>query len=156
MVGRYFKTTKGGVPVVPLNRWVHDFPQVDPGRFARITFRWYSFGSAIVMGYMFARATTSSEGRSSNQWYNRPDLKPFPAMVAQPPEVTRDSMLETQYVTQRKSDVKRSALYRFFMARDADFSLKDNPYRKAHPEDVWDSRKAQYSTYTNRFGDHHQ
>ena len=75
-------------------------------------------------------------------------------MVDKPKDVTHTSMIEGQYVPARKWDYKRSSIYRYFYDRDADFTLKDNPYA-VHPEDRWDSRKGHYSTYTNRFGEHH-
>jgi len=159
MIGRYNKQTRGGVPVVHQNRFVHDFPKIDPGRTARHYFRWYSFGSAMIVGLVFAHYTTNVDFKSSNTWYNRPDLKPFAAMVEQPEsDLTRDTMLDAQYVERRNSltDGKRSPLYRFFMGRDADFKIKENPYRSLHPEDIWDSRKGHYATYSNSFGEHHQ
>ena len=153
---RRMKTTTGGVPIAPLNRYVWDFPKTDPGRVARTTFRWYSIGAGLIMGYMFARATTDSTMRSGNQWYNRPDLKPYPAMVKQEEDLTTRTMKEAQYVKEGQTPWKQTPLYRFFMGRDADYTVRENPYQKLHPEDVWDSRKGQYSTYATRFGDHHQ
>jgi len=54
-IGRRWKVTRGGVPVVPLNRHVHDFPNIDPGRVARLNFRFYSVIPAIALGYVIAR-----------------------------------------------------------------------------------------------------
>ena len=155
-IGRRFKVTRGGVPVVPLNRWVHDFPHPEPGRVSRLTFRFYSFTACALLGYVFATKVTDYTVRCSNEWYNRPDLKPFAAMVDKPTDAMHKSMIESQYVTARESEGKRSPLYRYFMARDADFSLKENPYRNTHAEDVWDARKGHYATYSNRFVEHHQ
>ena len=53
--GRFMKTSRGGVPAVHLNRHVHDFPRPEPGRIARLTFRWYAVGSSIAMGFAFAK-----------------------------------------------------------------------------------------------------
>lgn len=159
MIGRSFKQGKSGVPIVPLNRWVHDFPKNDPGRVARLTFRYYSVGAALVLGYCFASYMTDPTVRSQNTWYNRPDLKPFPAMVKQPEDdVTRRSMMESQYILEGKkaaSEGKRNPIYRYFLARDADFTIKENPYANRHPEDIWDSRKGHFASITNRFGEHH-
>ena len=80
-------------------------------------------------------------------------------MVEEPEgDLTRETMLDSQYKERRNNltDGKRSPLYIFFMGRDADFTIKENPYRNNHPEDVWDHRKGQYATYSNRFGEHHQ
>jgi len=65
-------------------------------------------------------------------------------------------MINASYVNKSSSSWKSSSLYRFFMARDADFAIKENPYSTLHPEDVWNTNKGQYSSYSNRFGDHHQ
>lgn len=54
MYGRYCKTKNGGVPAVHLHRFVHDFPKLDPGRTSRLYFRWYSIGSAVIAGLLFA------------------------------------------------------------------------------------------------------
>jgi len=156
MIGRHFKTTKGGVPAVRLNRMVHDFPNVEPGRNARNIFRWYSILSAAIFGLAFAHCVTDNAQKSQNQWYARPDLKPYAAMVKDPEfNHTHDTMIKTQYVPKFEKDGKRSPLYRYFMARDADFTIKENPYQKVHPDDVWDPRKGHYSTYSNSFQQHH-
>ena len=155
-IGRSMKTSKGGVPAVRLNRWVHDFPQPEPGRSSRLIFRYYAVASCALIGYVFARQVTDTAVRCSNAWYNRPDLKPYPAMVKQPGDMTKETMLEAQYINKSGSSWSTSPLYRFFFAREADWSIKENPYANSHSEDVWDSRKGQFSTYSNRFGDHHQ
>ena len=122
-----------------------------------MTFRFYSMTAAIALGYIFARQVTDYTISRSNEWYNRPDLKPFPAMVKQDEgDLTRRTMEEAQYFSKSGEGFRSSALFRFFFARDADFTIRENPYAKLHPEDVWDSRKGQYSTYTNNFGQHHQ
>ena len=127
-IGRRMKTSTSGVPLAPLNRYVWDFPKTDPGRVARTTFRWYSITACLALGYCFANYTTDCTLRSSNQWYNRPDLKPYPAMVKQEDDLTTKTMKDAQYVTQGKTPFKQSALYRFFMGRDADYTVKTNPY----------------------------
>ena len=71
-------------------------------------------------------------------------------------DLTRRTMEEAQYFNKSGTDLKSSSLYRFFMARDADFTIKENPYAKLHPEDVWNASRPHYASYTNRFGDHHQ
>lgn len=70
--------------------------------------------------------------------------------------VTHQTMLRAQYVPKRESSFKQSAVYRYFMGRDADYTIKQNPYQVAHPDDVWDSRKGHYSSYSNNFPQHHQ
>ena len=51
--------------------------------------------AAIALGYIFARKVTDYTISRSNEWYNRPDLKPFPAMVKQDEgDITRRTMEE--------------------------------------------------------------
>lgn len=156
MLGRAMKTTKTGVPIVPINRWIHDFPNIEPGRIARITFRYYSIGASIILGWCAARYITDMNRKSQNAWYSRPDLKPFAAMVERPADLAHKTMVHDQYVNQRHAEGNASPLHRFFFTRSADFEVKENPYQKLHPEDVWDPRKGHYPSYTNTFGKHHQ
>ena len=79
-VGRRMTRYQGGVPVVPYQRFVHDFPNLDPGRLVRNTFRWYFFFTCLTGGLIFGYYTTDMR-QMKNTWYNRPELKPYPAMV---------------------------------------------------------------------------
>lgn len=115
--------------MVRLNRWVHDFPNPEPGRASRLLFRYYSVGSMLLMGFAVAYYITDNSQKSANQWYTRPDFKPFAAMVDEPVRnLTKETMLEGQYVPQREKEGKRSPIYRWFMGRDADYTIKENPY----------------------------
>ena len=66
MVGRGMKVSKGGVPAVRLNRWVHDFPQPEPGRASRLIFRYYAVGACAILGFVFARQVTDADPKCSN------------------------------------------------------------------------------------------
>lgn len=85
IIGRRAKRYQSGVAIVPYQRFIHNFPDVDPTALSKKTFRYYSAFSAIGFGYFFAHMTTDKRALY-NTWYNRPDLKPYPAMVAQDPE----------------------------------------------------------------------
>ena len=74
------KRYQGGVPVVPYQRFIHDFPNLEPAHAARSTFRWWARLSSVAIGFVFARYTVNQE-QVLNPWYTRPDLKPFAAMV---------------------------------------------------------------------------
>ena len=64
-------------------------------------------------------------------------------------------MLSQTYVKHKNlGNEKKGILYRYFFTQDADFELKENPYRKAHPDDVYDPKKPYYDTYSNSFRDH--
>ena len=80
LIGRRMKRGRGGVPAVPVQRFVEDWPNVEPARHARRVFAWYSVGSCVVFGYCFAKFCCNPQVMQ-NEWYNRPDLKPFAAMV---------------------------------------------------------------------------
>jgi hypothetical protein len=92
---------QGGVPIVPYQRFIHDFPDVDPGRLPRKTFRKYFMLTCITGGLLFAFYTVDNN-QIRNTWYNRPDLKPYPAMVP----------IDTMDVTQRTALEAHSAKYR--------------------------------------------
>jgi hypothetical protein len=79
-VGRRAQRYQSGVPIVPHNKIVHDFVNLDPGHYTRKVFRKYFFVTCLLGGYMFATYTVSSN-QKKNEWYTRPDFKPFPAMV---------------------------------------------------------------------------
>lgn len=162
-VGRRMKMTQGGVPITPVQRFVHDFPNLEPSRLARKTFTWWSIGTAVALGYLFAKATTNPQ-TMQNTWYNRPDLKPYPAMVhhdeGYPRDVTNETMKQSLYKSHQAANAgqerKRSAWYRYFWSPDADWTVKENPYESTHKHDVFNSRQSLYSSLTNDFWSHMQ
>merc|ERR1711990_193201 len=76
MIARRAKRYQSGVPVVPYQRFIHDFPNVDPTAVSRKTFRWWSSGSCLGFGFLFAKYNTDHRV-NLNPYYNRPDLKPY-------------------------------------------------------------------------------
>lgn len=58
-VGRRMCRTQGGVPAVPLNRFLYDFINLDPTKFTRSTFRFYWLTTMIGGGFIFGLITTS-------------------------------------------------------------------------------------------------
>lgn len=79
-VGRRAQRYQGGVPIIPQQRYVHDFINVDPGHLTKKAFRFWFFGTCIAGGFLFALATVN-RNQQRDAWYSRSDLKPFPAMV---------------------------------------------------------------------------
>jgi hypothetical protein len=79
-VARNSKVFSGGVPLVPLNNFVYDFVNLEPSHIARKSFRRTFFATLFCFGIAFGYCTTSSD-ILKNKWYNRPDLRAFPAMV---------------------------------------------------------------------------
>ena len=159
-VGRRMKHYQGGVPVVPglHTRFTHDFINVEPARASRQFFRWYAISTALVCGYLFAYLTVDSSMKASNGWYNRPDFKPKAAMVKSPEEddASHRSMKAASYQKHRNlGNENKGVLYRYFFTQDADFELKENPYRNAHPDDVYNPKNQYLTTYaTAGYRDH--
>lgn len=80
LIGRRAMVYQGGVAVIPQQRWVHDWPNVNPTRTTWRFFRRYSLLTCCITGTLFARYFTD-DSALKNQWYSRPDLKPKAAMV---------------------------------------------------------------------------
>lgn len=157
------KHTKGGVPAFPIQRFVDDFPNLEPGRHARKTFFFWSVGFSVVAGYVLAKWYCDWRP-ASNQWMNRPELKPYAAMIPDEYQgkdtVAYKTMLEQEYWSQRqkdgKADTKRSSWYRYFFANDADFTIKSNPYAKHNKWDVYNPNDGYYVNPRGDFSDHIQ
>ena len=79
-MGRYMQSTVGGIPKVHLPTVIHDWPNAEPTFLARRTFNRYFWGTCVVGGFLFASWVTDSK-QYRNQWFNRSDLKPYPAMM---------------------------------------------------------------------------
>ena len=133
MIGRRMKRTTGGTPAVPMQRYIHDFPNLEPTFHSRRTFRWYSLLTCAAAGFVFAQLTVDKRPLY-NPWYNRPDLKPYAAMV-EPDEYEKILMEQVKRAhyrsyrnEERWADFWRSPFMRFFMPRSADWSIKENPY----------------------------
>ena len=113
----------------------------------------------ITGGYLFAYFTTSTN-QIRNAWYNRPDLKPFPAMVAKEGvDITEETAKEMHYQSYRnkkyRDEKKKTAWYRILFPVSADYEAVQNPYAKYNSEDVYHPGNGFYSTTTNRFRDHY-
>jgi len=80
LIGRRMTRSQGGVAVVPLQRFVHDHPNVHPMRTTQRYFKRWSFFTMFLCGTLAARYFTD-DSMLNNDWYTRPDLKPKMAMV---------------------------------------------------------------------------
>jgi hypothetical protein len=158
-VGRWAKSYQGGVPVVPYQRFVHDFPNVEPAALARKTFRWWFIGTCVAGGLLFANYTVSKD-QQCDSWYTRPDLKPFPAMVPfEELDVTQKTALQAHYQSYRNKEYKEGkktrAWYRLFFPNDANYSVKSNPYAHTHRENVYNPNNQYFAKVgTNHFRQH--
>ena len=136
VIGRWAKTTPGGVPAYPVTRYVHNFPNVGARQQSMIVFRRYSVLSSLFVGYMYANYATSRDA-IFNDWFNRPDLKPYPAMVKKEGivKMQEDYLMEKLYPWRQKSDYKKSTWFRFLFPDQADWTLKQNPYQHMEARD---------------------
>lgn len=158
-VGRRAQRYQGGVPIVPQQRWVHDFPNVDPGYQTRKTFRWWFFGACILGGIGFAYLTTDQRQRM-DPWYQRPEFRPYPAMVPKEElDVTQRTALEAHYQSYRNKayaeDKKSRTWYRLLFPNDADWNVHHaNPYAHTHRENVYNPANGYYATVGKTYRHH--
>ena len=159
VVGRWSQKTQGGVPRVPINRFIHDFINLDPTHYARRRFRRFFVGTCVAGGMLFAFLTTDGNYQR-DEWYMRPDLKPFKAMVAKEDlDVTEKTAYESHYQSFRnkmyKEEKKNRTWYRLFFPLNADYSVKRNPYSDTHKNNVYNPYKRYYHTIGNTHFSHH-
>ena len=161
VIGRRAKVYQGGVPVVPQQRFIHDFPNVDPTHRSKRTFRTWSFWSACLVGYLFANHMSDNR-KLINQYYNRPDLKPYPAMVEQDEDEKvrmHDVKLahSARYQKQvENEDFWRSSVVRFFFPNQADWTIRENPYTTRNKHEVYSLDNPSAAFGRNNFLDHQQ
>jgi len=158
-VGRRAQRTQGGVPIVPMQRYIHDFPNVDPGYHTRKTFRWWFISTCLFGGVAFAYLTVN-QNQKIDPWYSRPDMRPFPAMVPKESmDITERTMYETHYQTYRNqqyaNEKKHRTWYRLLFPNDADYSVTRNPYSQTHRENIYNPANNYYARPSNHFRDHH-
>ena len=155
MIGRAQKVTAGGVPVYPITRFVHNWPNVQVFNQSKKTFRKFTVISSLAVGYVYAYIMTD-DSAIRNEWFNRPDFKPYAAMVKKEGLVKEqeDALMEKLYPWRYGWDYKRNPFYRFMFPEKADWSIKQNPYSKMDNRDVWHYSKGTYESWTNDFADH--
>jgi len=81
-------------------------------------------------------------------------------MVKNEADVTEHTMKLNHYNSYKsqlaEKERKQSAWYRYFFTRDADFTVKGNPYIDNNKADVYSPSTGFYNTHTNKFRDHLQ
>lgn len=145
----------GGVPAFPINRFVHNWQNVQPYQQSKIVFRKWSVLSSLAVGYVYAYFMTDMSSLR-NEWFTRPDFKPYPAMVKKEGlvKMQEDFMMEKLYPWRYGWDLKRTPFYRFFFPERADWSIKENPYSHIDNKDVFFFGNGYYESWTNDFADH--
>lgn len=89
---------------MPTQKWLYDFPNLEPSHLSKNTFLKWFYGTCVVGGVLFAYLTVN-ELQTKNPWYSRPDLKPFPAMVPKEElDVTQRTALEAHYQSYRNKE----------------------------------------------------
>ena len=154
-VGRWNKTTSGGVPRYPITRFEPKFPNTEPLQQSKIVFRKYSVLTSLAFGVLFAKLMANTDGLK-NEWYSRPDFKPYPAMVKKEGIVKdqEEILMQKLYPWRYKSNYKQSSWFRFLFPESADWTIKKNPYSYMDSRDVYAPGNKHYVTYTNDFQDH--
>lgn len=144
---------------MPFARWKWDFVDLEPAGFSRRVFRLYAFATCFAGGLLFAYFTVNPM-QMRDSWYDRPDLKPFKAMVPKEEmSIAERTAYESHYQSFRnrryKSEKKKTAWYRVFFPGGADWTMQENPYTKTHRDNVYNPAKGYYPTIsTHHFRDH--
>lgn len=105
--------------------------------------------SCTAGGLAFAYLTTRGD-LIHDEWYARPDLKPFPAMV--PQETLSDSeriIFQTYYKRYRDEknaeNRRNKTWYRVLFPLTAEYDTKRNPYHGTHKDNVYNPYNTYYS-----------
>lgn len=133
MIGRRQKRYQGGAPIVPYQRFIHDFPNLEPTFNSQRIFKFWAYGSSAFVGYVWAHYKTDDR-IMYNPWYNRPDLKPYAAMVEQDDEekaimhTLKMAHYQSYRAKEARADRWRSPVVRYFFPNYADWTIRSNPY----------------------------
>jgi hypothetical protein len=149
--------TNSGLPVIHNPRIIYDYIVVDPRLIASRQFYKGFFAATIFGGIVFA-SVFAGVSFGKDAWGQRPDIKPFPAMV--PREYLDENYDEVFKLygkgnaEGRVADRKRSAWYRMFFPNSADWSFKDTTLVQPNAVDSYDQRNGFFHRATNRFREH--
>ena len=97
--GRRAQHSATGVPVYPVQRWIHNWPNVHPMRSTWRMYRRY-VAYTLIIGGTFVAQSWHTRHYMRNDFYSRPDLKPKAAMVKSQnmyDEVAYQQLLEQNY-----------------------------------------------------------
>lgn len=84
----------------------------------------------MLGGFAFARYM-ADDSLLKNEFYTRPDFKPFPAMVKEPTDYDEEvyqQLLTKNYTKYKNTEYKKSPLYRLLYPNHADFTPKTNSF----------------------------
>ena len=164
LMGRRARHYQGGVPVVPYQRFIHDWPNMKPGHQSQKWFWRYFSGTLVIGGGLIAYFITNDD-MLKNNWYTRPDLRPFPAMVENPTEYDKDQFDQVMQQNYHKfrdhrdkeEGFKKSLFKRFFAAQTANFNTQVNLYhdRPAY-ENYYAENQGRFPMHNNTYIEHVQ
>ena len=102
---------------------------------------------------------TVSGNQKRDDWYMRPDMRPYPAMVPKEEmDITEKTMRMAHYQSFRneeyKKDKKHGTWYRLFFPNDADYSVTRNPSSQTHRENVYNPANNYYARPNNNLRHH--
>jgi len=156
-IGRSAQTSRGGVPIVPTQRWIHNWPNVHPMRSTwRMYRRWVAY--TLIVGGTLVAQSWHTRSYMRNDFYSRPDLKPKAAMVNSQntyDEIAYQQVLEQNYWRHAAAkDQNKSVLKRLFNPSDADFSPKSNLYRDRPGHFNFQTETGQFPNFSHNYSDH--
>lgn len=140
-IGRRMRVNPTGVQRVYFPRNMHRFPIADPEQLARRYFYTGFLGTCILGGVLFGNKFT--QDLTKDEYYSRPDLKPFPAMVEDTEDIAKakKELYETTYGYRNEELHKRGFFYRLFRPSQADYNIRyqdrrvtDNTKNTYNPE----------------------
>ena len=156
-VGKRMSVSQGGVVAAPLNRWVHNWPIVDPNYTAQKYFKRWRFATMMFCGWAFGRYMTD-DSILSNRWYSRPDFKPKMAMVDLQDQTDYDPVAYEQVMDSMygkyKQEHKKSALYRLLWPDFADWQPKTNLWVGRHPSTNFNPKTGEFPLSGSDYADH--
>lgn len=129
-MGNRAQRYQGGVPVVPIQRFVDDWPNVQASRTTWKFFKRYAFGTSFVIGTIYAQYKTDDSILNDN-WYTRPDFKQKAAMVKESfdyDDNVYQQLLEKNYWSHQRKEWRKGSFWRFINPNYADFTPKTNRF----------------------------
>jgi len=105
-------------------------------------------------GFTFARYMTDDTA-FNNDYYTRPDFKPFPAMVKEPTEYDKEvyeQLLAKNYGQFKEK--KKSTLYRLLWPNHADFTPRTNRFASRENFENYNYETGAFPTYNHSYQDH--
>lgn len=142
---------------MPVQRWVEEWPNVHANRTTNKFFRRYTLVTMAIGGFLFGRYF-ADESILNNEYYTRPDFKPFPAMVKEPLDYDQEAynqLLEKNYLKYKNNQYQKSSWYRLLWPHFADFTPRTNRFVGRDPEQQnYNFETGAFPTVNHTYYDH--